>query len=75
MVSLAAVLSVGVGLFNLLPLPVLDGGHIVYSTFEMFTGKPVSERIQGAAGTISMAFLLGMAVMVTWFDIQRITAP
>lgn len=75
MVSLAAVLSVGVGLFNLLPLPVLDGGHIAYSTFELLTGKPVSERIQATAGTISMAFLLGMAVMVTWFDIQRITAP
>lgn len=75
LLSLSAFLSVAVGFFNLLPLPVLDGGHIVFYTWEVLTGKPVSAGIQQVAMTASMALLLGLAVVVTWFDIQRITAP
>jgi regulator of sigma E protease len=75
LLSLSAFLSVAVGFFNLLPLPVLDGGHIVFYTWEVLTGKPVSAGVQQVAMTASMALLLGLAVVVTWFDIQRITAP
>ena len=44
--SFLALLSVNLGIINLLPLPVLDGGHLMFYCIEWFKGKPVSERVQ-----------------------------
>ncbi len=47
LVNLAAILSVSIGLLNLFPIPMLDGGHLLYFLFEAIRGKPLSERVQG----------------------------
>ena len=72
LLAFSAVLSVGVGLFNLLPLPVLDGGHVVFCTIEALQGRPVSEKVQQAAFSLSVVLLVGFALVVTVNDIQRI---
>lgn len=68
-VHLCALVSVGIGLFNLLPLPVLDGGHLVFNAYEAVTGKALPEKIQEASLTAGLILLLGIAFVVTWGDI------
>ncbi|MEN8127776.1 MAG: site-2 protease family protein [Planctomycetota bacterium] len=56
---------------NLLPLPVLDGGHIVILLIEKFSGKPINERILAGAMYAGLAFLLGLVLLITYFDLIR----
>jgi regulator of sigma E protease len=56
--SRLAVLSLGIGMLNLFPIPVLDGGHLVFHAWEAVTGKPPSERILGALMTGGLALIL-----------------
>jgi regulator of sigma E protease len=57
---------------NLLPLPVLDGGHIVILTIEKISGKPINERVLEVVMYAGMALLLGLVLVVTYHDIMRI---
>lgn len=60
-----ALISINLGLMNLMPLPVLDGGHLVYYTFELITGRPVSEKIQEFGfkiGSVIIMLLTGLAL-------------
>ena len=57
---------------NLLPLPVLDGGHIVILIIEKISGKPINERVLAAAMYTGMALLLGLVLWITYFDLVRI---
>ena len=60
-----ALISINLGLMNLMPLPVLDGGHLVYYTFELITGRPVSEKIQEVGfkiGSVMIMLLTGLAL-------------
>lgn len=57
---------------NLLPLPVLDGGHIVILLIEKISGKPVNERLLAVAMYAGMAFLLGLMLWITYFDVIRV---
>lgn len=68
---LAAFISLNLGLLNLLPIPVLDGGHIVFLLFEMIRRKPASERFQEISIRIGVALLLGLMVFVTYNDISK----
>lgn len=68
---LAAFISLNLGLLNLLPIPVLDGGHIVFILFEMLRGKPASEQLQEISVRIGVALLLGLMVFVTYNDISK----
>ena len=70
-ISICAAISVGVGFFNLLPLPVLDGGHIVFNAYEALTGKVMPEKVQEVALTFGLILLLGMVVVITWGDIME----
>ncbi len=72
LLTLAAVLSVSIGLMNLFPIPMLDGGHLVFYLFEALRGKPLSEQTQEYAFRAGMAFVLLLTVFVTWNDIVRI---
>ncbi|MCO4054560.1 MAG: RIP metalloprotease RseP [Bosea sp.] len=72
LVTLAAVLSVSIGLMNLFPIPMLDGGHLVFYAYEALRGRPASERIQEYAFRAGIAFVLMLTVFVTWNDIARI---
>lgn len=69
MLNICAFVSVGIGLFNLLPLPVLDGGHLVFNAYEALTGKLMPEKVQELSLRFGMVLLLGVAVIVTWGDI------
>ncbi|MEQ8559525.1 MAG: M50 family metallopeptidase [Henriciella sp.] len=69
MISICAAVSVGIGFFNLLPFPVLDGGHIVFNCYEAIVGKPMPARIQEGALMAGMVLLLGMFVFITWGDV------
>jgi regulator of sigma E protease len=72
MLSLAAILSVGVGLFNLLPIPVLDGGHIVFCAVEAVAGRNASEAVQRVGMSLGLVLIVGLALVVTWNDLKRL---
>ncbi|MCI4646318.1 MAG: M50 family metallopeptidase [Hyphomonadaceae bacterium] len=67
--KICALVSVGIGLFNLLPFPILDGGHVVFYTWEAVTGRALPEKIQEGALTVGFFLLIGLFVVVTWGDI------
>ncbi len=69
---LLAVLSISLGVLNLLPIPVLDGGHLVYYIIEMITGHPVSERIQLVAQQFGLIILLGIMSLAFYNDYMRL---
>lgn len=64
-----ALVSVGIGFFNLLPLPILDGGHVVMNGYEAVTGNPVPEKIQEHILTFGLFLLMGMFLIITWGDV------
>jgi regulator of sigma E protease len=67
-----AVISVNLGVMNLLPIPVLDGGHLLFALCEKIRGKPLSMRIQGMASYVGLAMLLSLFVVALWNDIWRL---
>ena len=67
--QLCALISIGIGFFNLLPLPVLDGGHLVFNAYEAVTGKVLPEKVQEAALMAGLGLLLTMFVFITWGDV------
>jgi regulator of sigma E protease len=70
--SLLALLSVSLGVLNLLPIPVLDGGHILFYAIEWLKGSPVSEKIQMLAFQLGMAVVLSIMVLAVVNDISRL---
>lgn len=70
-----AILSVNLAIINLLPIPVLDGGHLVFLLIEKVKGSPVSDRIVGVGHAIGLALILALIVFVTFNDIQRWIFP
>ncbi|WP_298820559.1 RIP metalloprotease RseP [uncultured Roseibium sp.] len=72
LISLTAVLSVSIGLINLAPVPILDGGHLVFYAAEALRGKPLSERVQDVGFRIGLGLVLMLMVFVTWKDIMRL---
>jgi|TARA_B110000914_G_scaffold119823_1_gene104652 regulator of sigma E protease len=69
---LLAILSISLGVLNLLPIPVLDGGHLVYYMFEMLTGKPVPEKFQLIAQQFGILVLFGIMIIAFYNDFARI---
>ena len=72
LLSLTAVLSVGIGFMNLLPVPVLDGGHLVFYAYEAAARRPVGPGVQAASYRVGLALLLGLMVFATWNDLQQL---
>lgn len=72
LVNLAAVLSVSLGLLNLMPIPVLDGGHLLLYALEALRGKPVGPGAQEIAFRIGLAMIVSLMVFATWNDISRL---
>jgi regulator of sigma E protease len=72
MVSLSALLSVTVGLVNLLPIPILDGGHLVFYAYEAVVRRPLSGSIQAASYRVGLALLVCMMLFANWNDLQRL---
>lgn len=67
-----ALISVNLGLFNLLPFPILDGGHLLFLAIEKVKGSPVSARIQEWAMNIAFLAIICLAVFVTFNDLKRL---
>ncbi|MDP8234466.1 MAG: RIP metalloprotease RseP [Candidatus Saelkia tenebricola] len=70
-ISFMAVISISLALVNLLPIPVLDGGHLFFMAIEKLRGKPVSVRIQEKCTQVGMALLLLLIISITYFDIGK----
>lgn len=69
---LLIVLSVNLGLINLFPIPMLDGGHLVMYTVEALRGRPLAERSQEIAFRVGLAMVLALMVFATWNDLVNL---
>lgn len=74
LLTLAAVLSVSIGLLNLFPIPLLDGGHLLFYAFEAVRGRPLSARTQDIGFRIGLALVLMLMIFATWNDVLHIAA-
>jgi regulator of sigma E protease len=72
LINLAAVLSVSIGLLNLFPIPMLDGGHLLYYGIEAVRGRPLGERAQELGFRIGLTLVVGLMLFATWNDITKI---
>jgi regulator of sigma E protease len=72
LLHLSAILSVSIGLINLFPVPMLDGGHLVFYAIEAIRGRPVSQRAQEIGFRIGLALVIMLFVFVTFNDIVRL---
>ena len=71
-IALIGLLSVNVGIFNLLPIPILDGGRIFIVLIETLIGRKLNERIQSAIMMAGLLMIVGIMVLATWNDISRL---
>ena len=72
LIHLAAVLSVSIGLLNLFPIPLLDGGHLLFYAIEAARGRPLSERAQEVGFRIGLAIVLMLMIFATFNDILHL---
>ena len=70
LLNLMVMFSANLGVMNLLPFPALDGGRLVFLFWELVTGHPVSQRIEGAVNMTGMALLMTFMVFVVWNDLR-----
>jgi regulator of sigma E protease len=69
LLNLAAIISVSIGLINLFPIPMLDGGHLLFYGIEAVRGRPLSESTQEMGFRIGLAFVLMLMIFATWNDL------
>jgi regulator of sigma E protease len=69
LMHLTAVLSVSIGLLNLFPVPMLDGGHLLFYAYEAVRGRPLSEKAQEMGFRIGLALVIMLMVFATWNDL------
>lgn len=74
LINLIAVLSVSIGLLNLLPVPMLDGGHLLFYAAEAIRGRPLSERAQEIGFRIGLAFILMLFLVSSWNDVWHLAS-
>lgn len=72
LINLTAVLSVSIGLINLFPVPMLDGGHLAFYAYEAVAGKPMSEKAQEIGMRIGLSMVMMLFIFVTWNDLSRL---
>lgn len=72
LLALLGLLSLNIGIFNLLPLPVLDGGRIVLALCEKIAGRKMSEKFETGLMMASIFVLLGIVAFATWNDILKV---
>lgn len=70
--SLLAALSLSLAILNMLPIPVLDGGHLLYYLIELVKGRPLSERAMAAGQYVGLALLFGLMGLAFYNDLQRL---
>jgi regulator of sigma E protease len=67
-----AVLSINLGLINLFPVPMLDGGHLLFYVYEAIRGKPLGERAQEYSFRVGLAMVLSLMIFATWNDLVQL---
>ncbi len=72
LLSFTALLSINLAILNLLPIPVLDGGHLLFSLIEWFRGKPISLRKREIAQQVGIVLLVGLMIFAFYNDISRL---
>ena len=72
LINLAAILSVSIGRMNLVPVPMLDGGHLLFYLYEALRGRPLSPRAQEIGFRVGLALVLMLMLFVTWNDIVHV---
>jgi regulator of sigma E protease len=71
LIGFMAVLSVNLGLINLFPIPVLDGGHLLFYAAEAVRGRPLGQKAQEYGFRIGLALVLMLMVFATWNDLEK----
>ncbi len=74
LITMMAFLSVNLGLINILPIPLLDGGHLLFYAFEVVRGRPLPERVQDFGLKIGVGLVGALMIFATWNDISRYLA-
>jgi regulator of sigma E protease len=74
LINLAAVLSISIGLINLFPIPMLDGGHLLFYAVEAVRGRPLSDRAQDISFRIGFAAMVMLMIFATWNDIIHLSS-
>ncbi len=69
-----ALITINLGIFNLLPIPALDGGRLLFILYEMIFKKPVPQKFEGIVHTVGFVFLFGFMILVTFKDIWKLIA-
>ncbi len=69
---LAALISVSIGLVNLFPIPILDGGHLLYYGFEVVLGRPLGAKAQDVGFRLGLAVMVGLMLLAAWNDLVRL---
>lgn len=72
LLNLAAILSVSIGLLNLFPIPMLDGGHLLYYAVEAVRGEPLGEKAQEFGFRIGLAAVMSLMIFATWNDLVHL---
>lgn len=75
LINLTALLSVSIGLLNLLPVPMLDGGHLLFYAAEAIRGKPLGPKVQEYGFRIGITLVLMLMVFATWNDLRLLISP
>jgi regulator of sigma E protease len=70
LVGFAALISVGIGFMNLLPIPMLDGGHLLFYGYEAVARRPVTAKVQAVSYRVGLALVVGLMLFATWNDLQ-----
>jgi regulator of sigma E protease len=71
-ISFLALLSISLGVLNLLPIPVLDGGHLMYYLVELLVGRPVPEKVQVMGYQVGLFLILGVMMLALYNDFSRL---
>ncbi|MBB3974351.1 RIP metalloprotease RseP [Hansschlegelia beijingensis] len=74
LLNLAAILSVSIGLLNLVPIPMLDGGHLLFYAIEALRGRPLGPRMQEMGMRLGFALVLALMLFATWNDIVHLSS-
>jgi regulator of sigma E protease len=72
LLRLTAIISVNLAVLNLLPIPILDGGHLCFFSIELFRGKPVSVKMREMAQRVGLVLLVALMIFAFYNDIFRL---
>lgn len=73
LIYFGAIVSIGMGFLNLMPIPVLDGGHLLFYGYEAVARRPVPARVQEVGYRVGLALLAGLMLFATWNDLQKLS--